>query len=191
MAPPWPCPVFLRAGPNIELSEGWFSGMTCNKSTLMHSSAQPRCSGCARVLTWIMMRACMTAQQPMINTTANACCVREGTRQLTLHFRGAWPPCRCVHDAHADRMCARRRGTSFRKSYGWGYAVVSPAAGVAPSHKDGAWRFEVVVEAATGTHSPALTSVRAWAPPTYIALVPACTPCTPLHLAALCAPFES
>jgi hypothetical protein len=82
-----------------------------------------------------------------------------------------------VHDAHADRMCARRHRTSFRKSYGWGYAVVSPAAGVAPSRKDGAWRFEVVVEAATGTHSPALTSVRA-CPHTYIALVPACTTCT-------------
>jgi len=188
MAPPGPCPVFLRAGPNIELSEGWFSGTTCKKSTLMHS-AQPRCSGCARVLTWIMMRACMTAQQPMINTTANACCGREGPRQLTLHFRGAWPPCRCVHDAHADRMCARRRGTSFRKSYGWGYAVVSPAAGVAPSRKDGAWRFEVVVEAATGTHSPALTSVRACPPHTSHLCLHAHH--APLHLAALCVPFES
>ena len=53
------------------------------------------------MLTWIMMRACMTAQQPMINTTANACCVREETRQLTPHLRGAVSLCsRCARRSH-------------------------------------------------------------------------------------------
>jgi hypothetical protein len=46
----------------------------------------------------------------------------------------------------ADRTVARRNDRSFKRSYGWGYSVVVPAAPLTADPADGSWSYEVVID---------------------------------------------